>query len=223
MKARLALFAFLQALVFGVLAQTPDDLNEGTQLEYDSENSIWRFKWWGRTGNTYFLQHSEDLQTWSWVPVVEPGDDSIKEWGITTTADKFFWRLKFWTGPTSDPEGDDFDGDGLTNLWEVQNGLNPLKADSDGDGMPDGWEVANGLDARADDAFLDPDDDGLANLAEHAGQYDPHEADTDGDGLMDGWGRGDFVFGASGWLEGAGAAAFVYDAAGNLTSAGGTP
>jgi len=162
-------FFILFLAVVGVMAtqclfaQTADDLNEGTKLEYDSVNSIWRFKWWGRTGNTYFIQQSEDLQIWTWIPVVEPGDDSIKEWGFTTTSTKFFWRLNYWTGPTTDPEGDDFDGDGLSNLDEVQQGMSPLKIDSDGDGMPDGYEVLNGLNALAMDGFLDLDGDTIPN------------------------------------------------------------
>lgn len=38
--------------------------------------------------------------------------------------------------------------------------------DGDGDGMSDGWEVSNGLDPRTNDAWLDQDDDGWPNLDE---------------------------------------------------------
>ncbi len=163
MKTLVAIFAIFQVLILGAFAQTPDEVNEGTKLEYDSVNSIWRFKWWGRSGRTYFIQHTDDLQTWSWVPIVEPGNDSIKEWGFTTTSDKFFWRLQYWTGPTTDPEGDDFDGDGISNLAEVQQGLSPFKIDSDGDGMPDGYELANGLNPLVNDSLLDFDGDLIPN------------------------------------------------------------
>lgn len=163
MKPFLVICALFYALILGAFAQTAGDLNEGTKLEYDSVNSIWRFKWWGRAGNTYFIQHSEDLVTWSWVPIVEPGDDSIKEWGFTTTSQRFFWRLKYHTGPTTNPGGDDFDGDGVSNLAEVQQGLSPFNADSDGDGMPDGYEVANGLDPLSNDSLLDFDGDLVPN------------------------------------------------------------
>lgn len=163
MKRLFTILALLQVLILGAFAQTPDENNEGTKLEYDSENSIWRFKWWGRTGNTYFIQHSDDLKTWSWVPIVEPGDDSIKEWGFTTTSDKFFWRLKYWTGATTDPEGDDFDEDGISNLDEVQQGMSPFKTDSDEDGMSDAYEIANGLNPIVDDTLLDFDGDLIPN------------------------------------------------------------
>lgn len=132
---------FLAASFSQVAAQTPTDANEGSRLEYDSTNQIYRFKWWGHAGSTYFIQHSDNLmEPWQWLPVVVSGDDSIKEWGFTTTGNKFFARLKYWTGATTDPEGDDFDQDGVPNLYEVQHGTNPFAVeDSDNDGFPDGW------------------------------------------------------------------------------------
>jgi hypothetical protein len=60
--------------------------------------------------------------------------------------------------------------------------------DSDGDGMPDVWEIANGLNPYdPTDAGLDPDGDGLTNLQEYQLGTNPHVADTDGDGLSDGY------------------------------------
>ena len=45
----------------------------------------------------------------------------------------------------------------------------PTKFDTDGDGLSDGWEVANGLDpSRTGDATRDDDNDGLDNAAEFA-------------------------------------------------------
>lgn len=141
MRTSLLLCGLAITLPFGFLcAQTPTDQNEGSRLEVDGVNQIYRFKWWGKSGRTYFIQHSDDLRTWNWVPVVEPGNDSIKEWGFTTTGDKFFARLQYWVGATSDPAGDDFDQDGVPNLYEVQHGQNPFAIeDSDADGLPDGW------------------------------------------------------------------------------------
>ena len=50
------------------------------------------------------------------------------------------------SGDGSDPldpsdGGADWDGDGLTNSEEQNQGTNMNNADSDGDGLPDGWEV----------------------------------------------------------------------------------
>ncbi len=38
-------------------------------------------------------------------------------------------------------DGDDDDGDGLSNGDEILIGTDPGNSDSDNDGMPDGWEV----------------------------------------------------------------------------------
>jgi len=130
-----------------LLAQDASEFNEGSKVEWDDTNEIWRFKWWGKAGRTYFIQHSDDLlEPWQWVPMIESGDDSIKEWGFTTTGDRFFVRLKYTDATTVDPENDDFDGDGLSNMQELQLGTDPLKADTNGDGISDLLELASGLD-----------------------------------------------------------------------------
>ncbi len=126
------------------VAQTPEDLNEGSKVEWDETNAIWRFKWWGRQGRTYFIQHTEDLQSWLYVPVIETGNDSVREWGFTSTGDKFFLRLRYTDISSADPASADFDADGVPNLFEIQNGFNPFGlVDADANGMPDEWELFN--------------------------------------------------------------------------------
>lgn len=141
MKTLFAILGMLQVMILGGIAQTPDDINEGTKIEDDAANSILRFKWWARSGRTYFIQHSDDLRNpWQWVPVLESGNDAIKEWGFTFTGSMLFLRLQYTDQATLDPDGDDFDLDGVPNLYEVQHGNNPLVIeDSDLDGLPDGW------------------------------------------------------------------------------------
>jgi hypothetical protein len=59
--------------------------------------------------------------------------------------------------------------------------------DTDGDGLPDVWEIANGLNPlSAADVNDDPDNDDLTNLQEHQLGTDPNKTDTDSDGLPDG-------------------------------------
>ncbi|NIP92621.1 MAG: hypothetical protein GWO24_03800, partial [Akkermansiaceae bacterium] len=65
----------------------------------------------------------------------------------------------------------DLDDDGLPNLWEEANGLDP---EDDGSTDPN-----NGPEG-------DPDSDGLDNLGEFEAGTDPQEADTDGDTINDG-------------------------------------
>ncbi|KMT64330.1 type I secretion C-terminal target domain-containing protein [Catenovulum maritimum] len=57
--------------------------------------------------------------------------------------------------------------------------------DSDGDGMDDMWEIENGLDFNKNDTLGDNDGDGLANIREYELGLDPNRTDTDGDGVPD--------------------------------------
>jgi hypothetical protein len=87
-----------------------------------------------------------------------------------------------------DPNQADSDGDGLSDYEEiVLHGTNPNLTDSDGDGMDDYWEIQNGLNALSDDANEDADNDGLTNLEEYQYGTDPRSSDSDADGIDDGW------------------------------------
>lgn len=68
--------------------------------------------------------------------------------------------------------------------------------DTDGDGLPNVWEIANSLDpasaAGVNGAAGDPDSDNAANLAEYQAGSNPQDpasvpGDVDGDGLLDAW------------------------------------
>jgi hypothetical protein len=115
---------------------------------------------------------------------------------------------------------DDFDEDGLSDRLERNTyGTDPYDEDTDGDGMTDGYEVNAGLnpldsgDAGLEDIITetetdtgddnsgsdetwpdpdngplgDPDKDGLVNIEEMELGTDPRRNDTDGDGLNDKW------------------------------------
>ncbi len=90
----------------------------------------------------------------------------------------------------------DFDGDGMSDGWEYEMGLNLAlddgTADLDSDELPNLWEYQMGLNATDPlDATLDPDGDGLTNFEEYRAGTDPYDADTDDDffpdGLEQGW------------------------------------
>lgn len=156
-------------------AQGPSDSNEGSRLIWDNTNSIYRFSWWGRSGRTYFIQHSDDLTQWIYVPVIEPGTDAVKEWGFTSTGGKFFLRLKISDQTATDPNSADFDGDGVSNYDELLQGTDPLSSvDSDNDGLPDDWETRFGLNPfDPADATADIDGDGRTSLQEFHDRSDP--------------------------------------------------
>jgi len=66
------------------------------------------------------------------------------------------------------------------------NELVAIPGDSDADGMPDIYEEANGLNPLLDDAAADLDNDGLTNIEEYTLGTKANNPDTDADGLKDG-------------------------------------
>jgi gliding motility-associated-like protein len=94
----------------------------------------------------------------------------------------------------------DDDNDGVTDIQEVLDGTDPLKADTDGDGVKDGTEKTDGTDGTDFCDFVlahqtvttsaawnaaDCDGDGTSNRQEILNNTNPLEGDTDGDGVLD--------------------------------------
>lgn len=169
-------------------AQTAIDLNEGSRVERDASNGIWRLKWWGKGGRTYFFQQSDNLnEPWTYLPVIEPGEDSAREWGFTTTGDRLFLRLRHTDFPTDDPWVADFDGDRVGNHDELMLGTDPLgNLDTDNDGLPDDWEMQH-LGSLDGNATGDADGDGLSNSDEWTAGTDVSNAVSGSSGIPDGW------------------------------------
>ncbi|MFW9793227.1 MAG: hypothetical protein ACFFEE_02905, partial [Candidatus Thorarchaeota archaeon] len=74
---------------------------------------------------------------------------------------------------------EDADGDGLTNAQEYSAGLDLFSPDSDSDQMPDLWELENGLNPLVDDSMLDADGDGKTNLQEYLEESDPQKVEAE--------------------------------------------
>jgi hypothetical protein len=163
--------------------QTPLDPNEGSRLDYHAGDQTWKLCWWGRAGRTYFLQSSDDLAAWAYLPVIIPGADGILEQPVTPAGPRFFLRLRYTDLPAADPYTADFDGDGVGSSDELGQATDPLGwVDADGDGLPDDWELFHGQANPGNDA----DGDSLSNLTEYQYGTNPGNPDTDGDGVWDG-------------------------------------
>ncbi len=161
---------------------------------YTGTSNTWNLDWDGINGRTYFLQHSDNLIEWQYFPLIESGAGQSIGWGFSSSADRFFVRLRYTDQPTSDPDNDDFDSDGLTNWQEVDAyHTDPFDEDSDGDTLIDGWEVAYSIDPNDDGsvnvnngASGDPDGDGSSNAQEQQNNTDAANSDSDDDGVNDG-------------------------------------
>lgn len=114
--------------------------------------------------------------------------------GLSCTADSDgdgmtdWWETNFGLDPLDPADASlDLDGDGLSSLVEFELGTNPLVRDTDGDGIPDAWERAHGLNPLlAADGGYDADGDGASNSREYQAGTDLFDPDTDGDGVSDG-------------------------------------
>lgn len=122
--------------------------------------------WQGVKGRIYFTQWSLDLQTWFYTPFIDFGD-GMHSRGLAGSAPKGFFRLRCVDDATitslEEAMNADFDGDGLSNIFEVTFGYDPYNANSTADG--------------ADNA-LDPDGDGLTNSTENTKGLNPMTKDN---------------------------------------------
>jgi hypothetical protein len=178
----LAVAVFLLAASPAVLpAQTAVDLNEGLRLfPVPDVPGAYEVSWWGRSGYSYFIQQSTDLNAaWSYLPVIKTGQDAVLAHGISDPSPRIFVRLSLIETPLTDPYLLDSDGDGLTNQQEFTHETDPFATDTDSDGLPDNWELDHGLNPRnPTDAFTDPDGDGRSTAQEFLEGSDPALADT---------------------------------------------
>lgn len=85
----------------------------------------------------------------------------------------------------------DDDNDGISNVDELANGLNPndpsdgFYTDTDGDSIPNGLEIEYGLDLNnSEDGLLDNDADGLSNAEELYIEREIYNYDANVDGAM---------------------------------------
>lgn len=176
-------------------------------VTYDSIEDEWIYLWQTNRNRTFFPQSSLDLGSWDYFGALHFGPGSHVG-RVQNNSSKGFFRLQYSDLPVateSEAETADFDLDGLTNIFELQEShTDPLGRDTDGDTLPDGWEVAHST-SPLDDGAVNPqngpegifqalssgNDPGPSPLITNAGAFSggvqdhPNATlkDLDGDGL----------------------------------------
>jgi formylglycine-generating enzyme required for sulfatase activity len=153
------------------------------------------FGTYGQSGNVGYVSPGSGANTAAPRPTADNTGELLEE--ATNTDDEFAnrtFRIAAAAGMSSLRTLGDEDGDGLSNAWEVLNGLDPRSAagnngasgDPDLDGLTNLQELQYGLDPLFKDADKDSDGDGLSDLREADLGTRPDDKDTDDDLLEDG-------------------------------------
>jgi hypothetical protein len=225
MKSSLRIFPILLSAANLVAAPEPQPQPTFTA----AAPGAWNLGWNGVAGRTYFIQTSADLIAWSYQPVMAFGD-GVQATAHESSTQKYFVRLRYVDAKgienLAEAKAADFDGDGVSNRFEVEVEMSdPLDAashggDSDMDGLPDGWE-REFFGNLTHDGTLNSDGDGLSDAQEWELGTNPLLTDSDGDGAADGTLRQELEYDPLGRLTSAdggavGVQSFVTDAVGNV-------
>jgi len=139
--------SLLPIFIFGGTSVSAEEI-VNLEVEANGDSS-----WQGVAGRVYFVQWSEDLINWDYVPTIfhGTGTHTVQYQGSSV---QIYCRIKGVRIPSVNPNTEDFDDDGVSNLTELTMGLDPLSADSDGDGFSDGIEIDLGTDPKAQDHMV---------------------------------------------------------------------
>lgn len=180
MRIHLNLFAFLASST-ALLATPPppmaDSLNSGLRVYYDDGTESFHLTWWGIDTYYYFIEQTEDLKNWSFVPTVEEGADDPLAMAFQLSADRWFWRVRYSNDPESNLLSADYNEIGISAWDQLQLGYNPFDwVDTDENDLHDAWELYHfgliGIDPDADS-----DGDGQTNLQEFNYGTNPQHPD----------------------------------------------
>lgn len=169
----------LAAIALSPLAATPtaDSPNHGFTIEPGTTAGTFVLEWWGIDEHIYFIEHSDDLMTWSFFPIYELGLDGPLSWGVSMTDDRHFYRAKFSDDPESTLLSTDYNGAMLSAWEQIQLGYNPFDwVDTNTNGIHDAWEEYH-FGNLTTSMTMDLEPDGLLNENEFAEGTDPNHPD----------------------------------------------
>lgn len=170
LHASLASALFIASTASAQFTAYPD---ETIAITHGSSPNTLALSWFGHTGRAYFVQYTPTLEnagSWTFLPVVEAGANATLTYGASAPGEngRFFARTVVQSSSSSNPSFEDFDGDKILSMDEIQAGLNPLvSTDSDTDNLPDDWERFYFGDL-SHDGTADSDGDGLTDAQEYA-------------------------------------------------------
>ena len=131
----------------------------------------WFAQWTPQGDNAAYLQVSEDLERWIYLPAIVAGTTAPQRWWVDSDGARLFFRLKLVPMPPVPPGS------------PPGTPPNPWDHDSDGDGLSDAFELANGWDPFdpappvSGAAAEDEDADGLGLPREDQLKKSPLHAD----------------------------------------------
>lgn len=102
--------------------------------------SGWEMKWKSSPETNYTIQRANDLSNWVSISQTILGDGSVKSYLIPLN-EIAGWHYRLAYTQVDNSVSADTDGDGLSDLWEELNQLNPYSRDTNGNGIDDGDEV----------------------------------------------------------------------------------
>jgi hypothetical protein len=149
------ILAVLAMLTASALAQSPGELNAGSQVVYTGSSDSYSLSWWGVANSTYLIETSDDLVNWSYLPVVESGSDSVIEWGFTSTSSSLFMKLEYISVPANQLSAAVFNGPEDTST-----------------GLPGDWELFY-FGTLGVDSTLDPNGEGFTVLQDYENGNNP--------------------------------------------------
>ena len=161
MRLSTVLPSLAACLLVNVTALATDPAPQAMPTLQAGSTLQWQLHWPAIHDRTYFVQYSDDLDTWMYLKSVELGQydpaistvPDISTEFATLNATRMFYRLRYvdpvFTWPSFLPPYDwryyDHDGDGLSSVEEVMDfDLDPFLSDSDGNGTNDGDEDPDG-------------------------------------------------------------------------------